>query len=278
MKSNAHENVPYIFASTDDPQQAADAYARVEPELAELDAQDLSPILVDIPTAAATVLAHAPAIQGLREPIATALPQFPMRQLDALPDYALAAWYAHRQSLQPRPRSAPRWLLDEAHARRAELRAAAEELARNGALDPDRVEACRCGSSNVDLATELGALSDTFQQSWDGVATRTAISRADVDRANVLATKLLVALGRREPPAEALDKRARAYTRFVTAYDACRRAVAFLRAHEGDADAIAPSLYARKRVHRKAAPAPATAPAIEGPPLGATPGPSEPVG
>lgn len=271
MKTTTSETVPLIFASTADPQQEATAYARVEAELAELGAQDLAPILVDIPTATSTALAHAPAIRALREPIAAALPQFPMRELDMLPDYAHAAMYAHIESLQLRHLPAPRGLLDEALARRAELRTAAEELGRKGAFDPDRVAACRCGTSNIATATELLALSNMFQKGWDGVSTRTAISRADVDRASVVATKLHVALGRREPPAEALDKRARAYTRFITAYDTCRRAVAFLRAREGDADAIAPSLYVRKRVHRK------VAPAVEGPPPGAALGASEPV-
>jgi hypothetical protein len=50
--------------------------------------------------------------------------------------------------------------------------------------------------------------------------------------------------------AAAATRRARAFTLFMNAYDACRRVVAFLRWNEGDADSIAPSPFlkgARRR-------------------------------
>ena len=53
--------------------------------------------------------------------------------------------------------------------------------------------------------------------------------------------------------ADAGDIRQRLFTLFVNAYDQARRAVGYLRWNEGDADQIAPSLYAgRSNGRRKA--------------------------
>ena len=72
------------------------------------------------------------------------------------------------------------------------------------------------------------------------------------------ATQLAVALRRKSEAdvatsalAEATDLRSRAFTRFIVAYTEVRRAVAYLRAHEGDAESIAPRLYAG-RPHKRA--------------------------
>ncbi|MFS8069892.1 MAG: hypothetical protein ACMG6S_26300, partial [Byssovorax sp.] len=44
-------------------------------------------------------------------------------------------------------------------------------------------------------------------------------------------------------PAEAADRKLRAFTLFTNAYDQVRRGVMYLRWDEGDADSLAPSLY-----------------------------------
>ncbi|WP_437627106.1 hypothetical protein [Sorangium sp. So ce1151] len=69
-----------------------------------------------------------------------------------------------------------------------------------------------------------------------------------MSRAGEIGPQLLAALGVREHgkgpgPTEAADKRARAFALLVHAYDQTRRAVAYLRWNEGDADTVAPSLY-----------------------------------
>jgi hypothetical protein len=88
-----------------------------------------------------------------------------------------------------------------------------------------------------------------------------------VDRAAELAPELLVALGERghgktaSSAAAAADRRARAFTLLVDAYDACRRAVTYLRWNEGDADLIAPSLFKLRGPRRSPAEAPPEPPA-----------------
>jgi len=64
-----------------------------------------------------------------------------------------------------------------------------------------------------------------------------ATQLADALRASALCDTAAAAL------AEAKDLRCRAFTLLGLAYAEVRRAVAYLRAHKGDAESIAPSLY-----------------------------------
>jgi hypothetical protein len=60
------------------------------------------------------------------------------------------------------------------------------------------------------------------------------------------------------------ELRARAFTVFARAWEECRRAVTYLRWHEGDADKLVPSLRSNKGPRRRgasAAGAPPAAPA-----------------
>lgn len=87
-----------------------------------------------------------------------------------------------------------------------------------------------------------------FGASWSKIEHKTAATEEEVHRAGDLGPLLLAALGVLEhgatvTPAEAADRKVRAFTLFTTAYDQVRRAVTFLRWNEGDADSLAPSLY-----------------------------------
>ena len=84
--------------------------------------------------------------------------------------------------------------------------------------------------------------------------------------------QLLAALGERGQPLDiaqaegAAERRLRAFALFMRAYDACRRAIAYLRWDEDDADTIAPSLFKGRGGRRPSepgadgAPEPARAP------------------
>lgn len=55
-------------------------------------------------------------------------------------------------------------------------------------------------------------------------------------------------------PADPQQRRQRAFTLFVRAYEECRRAATYLRWHEDDADDIAPSLWTKRNRRTAAAP------------------------
>lgn len=82
------------------------------------------------------------------------------------------------------------------------------------------------------------------------------LSRADVEQASADAEAFLTALGiRNQPDSGKLEAqlRDRAYTVLVRTYDEVRRLLAFLRWEEGDADRIAPSLFAGRSARKREA-------------------------
>lgn len=231
------------------PAKSAGALAKVKPEMAALAAADVASINIDIPQAVSVVLGVAPHLGSLRAQIVKALPEHPIHTFDNLETYALAVYHAHILSLPPETaEDRVAALLEEATPLRENLLGDAEALARRGLLDADAVAEIRKGQGNVDKANDLVALSALFTRHWDEIENKTAATPAEVQRAGELGPLLLAALGAREhgaapAPAEVADQRRRAYTLFVRAYDETRRALSYLRWHEGDLDQLAPSLY-----------------------------------
>jgi len=176
------------------------------------------------------------------------LPKHRIETFDKLSVYALGAWYAHLLYVnETAPKSTVKTLVEEASPLRANLLRDAEALAGRGLVPSKTVEEIRAGTGNIDTANDLVALSALFADHWKALEGKTAATMQEVSRAGELGALLLVALGEREyadtGPLPGADKRARAYTLFVRAYDETRRAVHYLRWHEGDADERAPSLY-----------------------------------
>lgn len=108
----------------------------------------------------------------------------------------------------------------------------------------ERVAHIRSGQGSLDAASDLVALSALLLDHWDAIEGKRAVERKEIELAATRGPRLLVALGTRENEKTASDVALEggAFTPFVRAYDDDRRAVAYLRWKEGDADAIAPSL------------------------------------
>ncbi|WP_437946670.1 hypothetical protein WME98_38120 [Sorangium sp. So ce296] len=231
------------------PPQAAAAFDKALPEIEALSPDRLIPLNLDVPRVVSQVLGVLPGLRALRPAVAEHLPTFELARLDRLEIYALAAWYAHLLWLSSGDaESAVKPLLAEAAPLRENLLGDAEALARRGLLDAEAVADIRAGQGHIDTANDLVALSALFTASWSEIACKTAATEKEVKRAGEVGPQLLAALGIREHgkgpgPTEAADKRARAFSLLVYAYDQIRRAVAYLRWDEEDADAIAPSLY-----------------------------------
>jgi hypothetical protein len=236
------------------PNAAAEAFAKIEPELAALAAEELAPITVDVSAAVTAVLAAAPKILAHREEIVEQLPLHPIEQIDGLTTYAHGAWYAHLlHTYASGSPEAAKAMIDEAQKLREDLLVAAEALAHRGMLDADVVAKIRKGQGHADTANDLTTLAQVFTASWSKVGSKTAVERSEVDRAAELGPAVMVAIDVRKHGAKSTDtegQRARAFALLARAYDGCRRALAYLRWAEGDADTIAPSLF-KKRAGRK---------------------------
>ncbi len=236
------------------PNAAAAAFAKIEPEIAALKPDDIVPVTVDVSAAVTAVLSAVPKIREHRDEIATQLPLHPIEQLDELATYAHGAWYAHllHNYANGSPEAA-KSMIDEAQKLREDLLIAAEALAHRGMLDADAVAAIRKGQGHADTAGDLTALAQLFQASWGKVSAKTAVEKTEVDRAAELGPAVMIALAVRKGGAQTKDtegQRTGAFSLLVKAYDSCRRALAYLRWAEGDADSIAPSLF-KKRAGRK---------------------------
>jgi len=230
------------------PQDASAAFAAVEPEMAQLDDSHLVAIKIDIPTAVSVVLGALPAIRPLRDDIVVQLPQFGMTYFDKLETYALAAWYGHIVALPaPAGNRQVKDLVEEATPLRATLLSDADALASRGLVSTDAVNAIRAGQGHIDTANDLVGLAALFTTSWGEIQGKTAATLAEIEHAAQLGPQLLTALGVRDQtrvtPSEAADRRVRAFSLLVRAYDQIRRAVSYLRWDEDDGDTIAPSLY-----------------------------------
>ncbi|WP_437597092.1 hypothetical protein WMF28_31295 [Sorangium sp. So ce590] len=264
------------------PPQAAAAFDKILPEIEALSPDRLIAINLDIPRVVSQVLGVLPGLLALRSAIAEHVPTHDVALLDRLETYALAAWYAHLAWLSSGgAENAVKPLLAEAAPLREDLLSDAEALARRGLLDADTVAEIRAGLGHIDTANDLVALSALFTVSWAEVANKTAATEEEVRRAGEIGPQLLAALGVREHgkgpgPTEAADRRARAFSLLVHAYDQTRRAVAYLRWDEEDADTIAPSLYKGRTGRATAHSDTVAAPGDEAPAEPAAPGAATP--
>jgi hypothetical protein len=246
-KPKAPANPPPAVRPAEPPKAEA-AFALIKAEMASLRPDDLGKINIDISQAVSLVLGVLPGLTALRPEIAK-LPDFDMAHFDKLETYALGAWFAYLLALPPASPSNPvQPLLEEASDLRLRLLSDAEALATRGHLDLESVQTIRAGKGNLDTANDLVALSALMSASWPKIENKTAATAEEVHRAGDLGPLLIAALGVREhgitaTPAEAADRKLRAFTLFATAYDQVRRAVSYLRWNKGDADSLAPSLY-----------------------------------
>lgn len=225
------------------------ALAAVKKEALALAAEDLATINVDIPLAVSISLGVIPHLAEHREQITVELPHFPIKRFDKLHKYTVAAYQAHILWMPPEVNeNQVAALLSEASPLRGTLLSDAEALALRGLLDADAVAAIRAGKGNLDTANDLVALSQLLGANWNKIKGRTGATQEEVGRAATLGVEFLSALGVRDhglltTPDTAADLRRRTFTLFVRAYDEVRRAITYLRWHEGDADVIIPSLY-----------------------------------
>lgn len=270
-----------------DEQQFEDAYARVKPALDALQTDELAQINVDVPTAVATILGVLPKLKALEPEIEKHLPTFDIARYRNLEDIAFALSFANTNyltALQP-PAVLPE-LVDEATKLRGLLLVDTEMLVAHGIVDGQQIAELQGAKGPKNVAQDLQSLSRVLKESWDKVQGKSPLTADDLTRANQLAAHLLRLVGLRAQGTgsveAATDARMRAFTVFLRAYADVQRAVAYLRADEGDAESIAPSLYtgrSRKKAPEAAEPPapPEPAPAPVPPPVVPSPHAAAPV-
>jgi hypothetical protein len=233
------------------PRQFQRAYAELLPEMQALAPEALLCVNLDVHVVVTTVLGAWPKLVSMRPQIAAGLPGFDLARFDRIERLARALMHAHtRRRIAAVPPATSRALAVEIDELRCLLRGDAEALARRGLLDAARLANNERTRGRRARAVELLELVELLHDALPALDGKTAITRADLQRAEELATQQLAALGTRAELADGKratsDLQRRAFTLLVRAYEDARRALLFLYG-AAECNRIAPSLYAGRR-------------------------------
>lgn len=227
---------------------------------AEIDAvksADLLAVNVNVASAVITVRGAAPRLQARRAEIEKIWRSFDFTTFDKIEAYAMATQHAESVYMYA---SQPSASMPELQRQASEtinvLLADASALSHRGFIDPKRLEDVRVGPGYKDTAFQLLGVVNLLREVLPRVAGHTAIEAHELLEAEALVDRFTVAVAQRNGApvvvGQAQLTRQRAFTLMVNAYELGRSAVQFLRRDEGDADEIAPSIYAGRSTRKKA--------------------------
>lgn len=224
-------------------------YKKVEPEARALSAEDVQKVNLDVATAVSSALAIAPGLGRLRDTITTTLKDFDIERFDKLEDYTKAFSVANSRYLTAAtPPDALRDAYTEGLKLRELLHADIVNLIARGYINSDALADYTGVTGYKNVGTELQSTALLLKDNWETVQGKCGTDLTELEHALKIAQRLQLGAGEREVNpavlAEFAEMRNRMFTLFIAAYDDARRAVQYLRWHQGDADDIAPTLYA----------------------------------
>lgn len=224
---------------------------KVRPEMVALKPEEYVPITVEPLAVATTIRGALPRIMAIRVEL-EALSGFDIHQLDNLDLYVRALMQAHTIHLGA---SAPpehfSELVTEATTLRVQFLSDATALANRGLLDGSKLDTVKGPVGYRNVASDLLMIANMLRGNWATVGSKTAVTEAELDRAEIVGDQLVNDIGVRNVApavvaAVALERQ-QTFTLAVNAYDHVRRGVGYVRWDHGDADEIAPSLYSGRR-------------------------------
>jgi hypothetical protein len=232
------------------------AYEAVSADIAAMPVEQLLPVTLDVLGAVGAVTGVLPRLRELRPQLAAELPQFDLAKFDKLQQYAQALSLlqgVYKSATTPKSDVAAQGA--DLTAIRDRLYSSAVALVDCGLLDGARLESCKKEIGYRAVAQDVFTLVAVFHDHADTAQGRTALDLTLLGKWRTQAFELIEAVGLRErAPAnvgEVALERQKAFTLLVKTYDKARSAVSYLRADEGDAEAIAPSLYAGRGPSRR---------------------------
>jgi hypothetical protein len=270
---------------------AKESYLRVKDDWAALQSDQLLQVNLEPYFAAETVLGALVRLKSYEEAMAK-LTGADSELIGKLQDYVLGLKYIQgRYVMATKAPNNFDTLVEEANKLNDILEADARALALRGLFDKEKLNRLQGGNSYKALADDLEALASEFEHIYPQIQGKCATTPEDIKAATQMSTRLARIRGEEQlsPAAVAAitEERQRAFTQLIKAYDEARAAITFIRRREGDAEQIAPNLYAANNRRRKAleaapaapppvptAPAPAPPAATDGAPTGAPNGPT----
>jgi hypothetical protein len=273
-----------MATSTDfrDLEDAARALKRVETVVDAVKIEDITPMNLDLVSAASIVLGNVERILTYRERMVR-LAEFDVSNADNLTDYALAAWYLYVTNLPVADIADYEELLAEVVTLRAKLLMWAGPLVGSGLFEQGAIDKIKEGSGNKDAASDVVALVGLYRSRWDSVKAICGVTEEDLERGALIAPAVFGMISRKENRVAASQsdltlRVRRAWTVLDRAYAQCQRALEFLVFDREEVARIAPSLRRNSSVRVTVAgstASPATTPATTpGTPIAAATGAS----
>jgi hypothetical protein len=251
------------------------AFEAILSEIQSVPEKDFVGITVDIPATVLTVIGAWPEIKTLRPQFVQYLPGFEMQKFDKLEAYTLALGHSQTEyKTATEPPASLVALANSAIETRTVLLADLNSLIARGLIAPSATNELQGINGYKNVVFDLFALANILRLNTAKISGRSSVKPEELDAAENLADQLGTAVGERDQApqiaAEAVRNRQAAFTLFIDAYEEVRTAINYLRRKQGDADTIAPSLYAGRTVSKKkptddanvTPPAPAPSPAV----------------
>ena len=234
-----------------------DAYRLMEPLARAIPLAELLAVNIDMESAITTALGTADRVQSLRQAVQKQLPTFDISALDRLMTVARAAGHAHISWLvSDAPRDKVVALSMKCQAVRWRLHEHVTALAGQGVVFRRSYHRLMTSTHGFPLAKDLSNLTRYLRISWDQVGFQGLGERRDIERAEALADERRSEVvshewAQRDARYESTELRRRFFTLLVRDHEEVRRAVTFVRWHQGDAHHVAPALFVKSRSRRR---------------------------
>lgn len=242
------------------------ALDRLLPRITGLAREDVRHVNADLEFAVSIVRSRAAKVRALRGELAR-LPDFDLAAVDELDNLADALAIADARCRVPDKLAGIHvgQLAEEGFALRRVFATAWTALVTAGKAPPESEQVFRGTTQYADLAADLEAAAELFEKRRPDLRAMTPITEAQLRRADELGRLLGVYVAERDAGLDErearVDVRDRVWTLFHDAWIEVRRGVQYLRTYEGDAEQIAPNLWARSDTRsRKDADTPAPGP------------------
>jgi hypothetical protein len=226
-----------------------ESFQRLEAERLAIPSDKVILVNLDVPQATSTAFAVVPILESYREQIVKRLPDFDITRFDKIEEYARGLSHANvLYSMATNPPDDLKSVYEAGLHLREIFHADIVSLTARGFIHVNAIRDYKGLVGYRNVATELQLLATVLKASSVVTEGKCATSSEEIERALQIVARLLRVAGERElspaAVASATDTRNRAFTLFTNAYDDARRAIIYLRWHEGDASEIIPSLYA----------------------------------
>ena len=223
-------------------------------ELEAIPSTELAPVRLEVTSAVITALGVAPKAKRFRDAIVAELGEAAAAPLDRLVTAAQACGRAQGIYLTSIRTVALDEKVDELSRIRRVLLLEAQGLVAKKRLAASSLAEIVGGIGYKALCLDVVQLVSALRADWSAIEAHTPVTSLELDRAEALANAVAMMLGEIEQSragSPTAELRQRAYTHFVRTYEEVRRAITFVRWKDGDADEIAPSLFAGRQRRRE---------------------------